>query len=228
MVVKELPQGAGPLLDRRQGWQTLLDGLSDGLRRVRSGLLQREVFNRTERTALPMLPGDDPCFMPTGLDTQDQAPDEDVPHFVGFGLGLGLGDKTLGQSDTHAGHQCSFDAQSVGWPGLRCLDEDGPRPAYPTLWQGCAGKPLGATPRSHRFANLQHVDVVARELTLPYGVESASRAAAAISASWPHIPCTLGACQILPVSTHLWHRQKPHYWKLQHLQPRMENLSPSK
>lgn len=38
VVVKELPQGAGPLLDRRQSWQTLLDGLSDGLSRVRPGL----------------------------------------------------------------------------------------------------------------------------------------------------------------------------------------------
>lgn len=73
-----------------------------------------------------MLPGDDPCFVSTGLDTQDQTPNEDVPHFVGFGLGLGLDDKTLGQGNTHAGHRCRVDAQSVGWPGLRCLDEDRP------------------------------------------------------------------------------------------------------
>gem|GEM_PF-4825976 len=103
MVVKEFPQGAGPLLESRQCWQTLLDGLSYCLSRVRAGLLQRQVFNRTERTALPMLPGDDPRFVPTGLDTQDQASNEDVPHFVGFGLWLGLGDETLGQGDTHMG-----------------------------------------------------------------------------------------------------------------------------
>lgn len=127
MVVKELAQGAGPLLDGRQRRQSLLNGLSDGLRRVRPRVFQRQVFNRTERTALPMLPGDDPCLMPAGLDAQDEAPNEDVPHFVGFGLGLRLGDKTLGQGDTHAGHRCRVDAQSVGWPGLRCLDKDGPR-----------------------------------------------------------------------------------------------------
>lgn len=92
MVVKELTQGASPLLDRRQSWQTLLDGLSHCLSRMRPGVFQRQVVNGTERTTFPMLLGDDPRFVPTRLDAQDQTPNEDVPHFVGFWLGLGLGD----------------------------------------------------------------------------------------------------------------------------------------
>lgn len=66
--------------------------------------------------------------MPTGLHTQDQAPDKDIAHFVGLRLGLGLGNETLGERDTHLGHRCRVDDQSVGWPGLRCLDENGPHP----------------------------------------------------------------------------------------------------
>ena len=83
---------AAAWLGLRQRRQTRLDVLSDRKTRLLAGLLQCDMIDRSQRTALPMCPGDYPRFVPTGLDTQDQASNEDVPDFVGFELGLGLGD----------------------------------------------------------------------------------------------------------------------------------------
>ena len=89
MCLREL-QTADPSL---RGKPVLGDDLAGDF----PGFVEGEVSGRPQRATPPMLPGDAPSFMPTGLHPQQQATHLRVPELVGAILGLGCCNKTLGE-----------------------------------------------------------------------------------------------------------------------------------
>ena len=84
--------------------QPNLDVLRDDPASDVSGSVKGQVPSRPQRTTLPVLQGDDPRFMPTGLYPKQQTADLRVPELVGALLGLGGSDSALGEvGDIHLG-----------------------------------------------------------------------------------------------------------------------------
>lgn len=88
MIVEEDFESAAGGLRLRERGQPGLNVFSHGLPGLIPGLVERQMFNRPQRTTLTVCPGHDPSLVPRWLHAKDQTTNLSVPELIGAISGL--------------------------------------------------------------------------------------------------------------------------------------------